>query len=124
MCGRGDRANSSDTSLDLWKGWLPGLCMPGQAALAGPSQPALVRVVLEGSQRRGGAGCSLFKLTRKFRSRAEGTSPLIIMKKNAKLMDLINPSLQAAWSQGSKMQALVLLGPEHLRRPASEKPPR
>lgn len=81
MCGRGDRANSSDTSLDLWKGWLPGLCMPGQAALAGHSQPALVRVFLEGSQLRGGAGFSLFKLTSKFRSRAEGTSPLIIMKK-------------------------------------------
>ena len=27
MCGRGDTATSSDTGLDLWKGWVPLACV-------------------------------------------------------------------------------------------------
>lgn len=76
MCGRGDTANSSDTSLDLWKGWLPGLCMPGQAALAGHSQPGLVQVFLEGSQLRGGVGFEFVQTDQQIQIKSRGHFPI------------------------------------------------
>ena len=76
MCGRGDRASSSDTSLDLWKGWLPGLCMPGRAALFGHSQPVLVWVFLERSQLRGGVGFELVQTDQQIQIMSRGHFPI------------------------------------------------
>lgn len=76
MCGRGDTASSSDTSLDLWKGWLPGLCMPGQAALFGHSQPVLVRVFLERSQLREGVGFEFVQTDQQIQIMTRGHFPI------------------------------------------------